>query len=237
MEANNYLSVDRGLLVAIFLGGSILFSTLACAQEGDNNMDDVKDDTLKKLPEPRAESEMSVEEAIERRRSVRSFASQELSEQQISQLLWAAQGITDDSRQYRAAPSAGATYPLEVHLATAEWVGHYQPEEHALEITVSEDVRRALARAALGQRFVAEAPAVIVVSAIPERTTRRYGERGIRYVYMEAGHAAQNVHLQAVSLGLGSVPVGAARDDQIREVLGLPDNSMPLYIIPVGDKE
>lgn len=236
MTDRRIVSEGYGLFAVILLSLAAVLVTAVCAQEEVDDMDSDADH-VKELPEPQEEGDMSVEAAIAGRRSVRSFDSRELSEQQIGQLLWAAQGITDDRRQLRAAPSAGATYPLEIHLATAEWVGHYLPEEHALEIIATEDLRTALMRAALGQRFIADAPAVIVVSAVPERTTQRYGERGIRYIHMEAGHVAQNVHLQAVSLGLGSVPVGAARDEQIKDLLELSDDSLLLYIIPTGYKQ
>jgi SagB-type dehydrogenase family enzyme len=190
--------------------------------------------TVEVLPLPKRTGAVPVEEAIGRRRSVRSFENRDLTEQQISQLLYAAQGITDTSRSLRAAPSAGATYPLECYLVTREGVFRYLPAEHALEAVKKRDVRQELGKAALGQSCMSSAPAVVAFTAIPERTTGRYGDRGHRYIYMEAGHAAQNVHLQAVALGLGSVPVGAFDDDAVCKALGCGGKEKAIYLMPVG---
>jgi len=187
-----------------------------------------------KLPVPRKRGDVSLEETILRRRSKREFKAGFLSKEQISQLLWAAQGITDSSGFFRAAPSAGALYPLEIYIAFSEGVYHYRPAGHILERVSTEDVRLALCEAALGQEFIASAPLDIIITAIYERTTGKYGERGIRYVHMEAGHAAQNILLQAVALGLGSVPIGAFSDKDVSMALTLPAECIPLYIIPVG---
>ncbi len=192
------------------------------------------------LPAPRLRSDTSVEEALLRRRSHRSFASSPLSLQEVAQLLWAAQGITEKSLGFRTAPSAGALYPLEVYLVAGQVEGlspgvyRYLPKEHALSEVLLGDRREELFRVALFQRWVREAPAVLVFTASYERTTRKYGERGIRYVHMEAGHAAQNVYLQAEALGLGTVAVGAFEDRGIQKVLGLPENEQPVYLMPVG---
>jgi len=187
---------------------------------------------LVKLPAPRKKGEISIEETLEKRRSERGFAPKELSWEQISQLLWSAQGMVERGR--RTAPSAGATYPLEVYLVTSKGVYHYRPESHELEPTLEGDVRSQLCRACLNQEWIEEAPVSIVIAAVYERTGRGYGPRGGRYVHIEVGHAAQNVHLQAVALGLGSVPVGAFRDEQVQRVLSLPENHQPVYIISVG---
>ncbi|MCF7855173.1 MAG: SagB/ThcOx family dehydrogenase [Candidatus Pacebacteria bacterium] len=188
-----------------------------------------------KLPKPSFKAgEMSVAQALGERRSVREFEGTDLDMQTLSRLLWAAQGITDRKQNFRAAPSAGATYPLETYVLTASGVFHYLPGEHALQRVSDTDRRRELSSAALGQRWVAEAAVDIVFTAVYERTVERYGQRGRMYVHMEVGHAAENVLLQAVSLGLGSVPVGAFHNDKVSEVLNLPDNQTPLYIIPVG---
>jgi SagB-type dehydrogenase family enzyme len=207
---------------------TLLTLTIALFAEGGGER------TVMELPEPVQSGVMSVEEAIARRRSVRSFAENALPPDQISQLLWAAQGITERRRQLRAAPSAGATYPLETYLVTGEGVFRYLPARHALERAAANDVRPALAEAALGQTWVRAAPASIVFAAVPERTTGRYGRRGMVYIFMEAGHAAQNVHLQAVALGLSSVPVGAFNDDEVASVVGLAEGEIPLYIVSIG---
>ena len=186
------------------------------------------------LPEPARTGGMSVEEAIAARRSVREFRDTPMDMATLSRLLWAAQGITHPARGFRAAPSAGATFPLETYVVTATGVFHYIPRTHALEQLTDEDKRGALARAALGQPWVAKAGANIVFAAVFHRTASRYGSRGRRYVHMEAGHAAQNVLLEAVSLGLGAVPIGAFDDRQLADVLDLPQKTDPLYFISVG---
>jgi SagB-type dehydrogenase family enzyme len=183
------------------------------------------------LPEPRYESDVSVEEALLKRRSIRSYSDEALSWNEISQILWAVQGITDP-RGFRTAPSAGALYPLEVYLVMEEGVFHYNPEEHSLQKLQDGDFRRSLSDAALGQPWVANAPVDLVITGVFERTTKKYGQRGERYVYMEAGHAAQNVYLQCVSLGLGTVVVGAFYDEEVKRLLNLTED--PLYIMPIG---
>jgi len=188
------------------------------------------------LPKPRVKGTVSVEETIEKRRSVRSYASTDISLEEISQLLWACQGITGQGRSLRAAPSAGALYPLEVYLVKNDGIFHYIPEGHALEKVSAKDARRDLAAASHGQAFVAEAPVDIVIAAVYERVMSGYGDRGIRYTDMEAGHAAQNVALQAVALGLDSVPVGAFSDAEVAKILGLPKGEKPLYILPIGHR-
>lgn len=185
-----------------------------------------------KLPSPRNKGEVSLEEALEERRSKRSFTCRRLTWEQISQLLWAGQGIA--GRRYRNAPSAGALYPLEVYLVIAEGVYRYKPESNELEQTLEGDVRSQLCRAALGEEAIREAPVSIVIAAVYQRTKHRYGDRAARYVHIEVGHAAQNVHLQAVALGLGSFPIGAFYDEQVQRALSLPRDQQPLYIIPVG---
>jgi SagB-type dehydrogenase family enzyme len=153
--------------------------------------------------------------------------------EQIGQLCWAAQG--QDSRSgYRTAPSAGATYPLELFVVTEDGLFKYLPAEHALEELTDQDLRGELASAAWGQGFIEAAPLTLVFAAQFSRTTGRYGQRGIRYVYMEAGHAAQNVHLEAQVLGLGSVPVGAFDDASVSKVLSLPDELEPIYMVTAG---
>lgn len=185
------------------------------------------------LPEPRLESELSLEEAIARRRSVREFTEESLSREEISQLLWAAQGITDP-RGLRSAPSAGALYPLELYVATSDGAYHYLPRGHALRVVGEEDRRPDLWEAGLKQGALQEAPAIFVVTAVYQRTEAKYGERAERYVKLEAGHAAQNILLQAVALKLGAVPIGAFYDDQVQSALALHADHQPLYLIPVG---
>ncbi|HPC35199.1 MAG TPA: SagB/ThcOx family dehydrogenase [Candidatus Marinimicrobia bacterium] len=188
------------------------------------------------LARPDTVGKVSIETTLSQRRSVRAFKNEPLSEKEISQLLYAAQGISDFSQGLRTAPSAGATYPLEIYLVTAEGIFHYLPKRHAIELKKAGDYRARLADAALGQNSIRTAPATIVFSAVYERTTRRYQKRGERYVHIEVGHAAQNVHLQAVALGLASVPVGAFDDETIAKVIGVERNEQVLYLVPVGRK-
>lgn len=185
---------------------------------------------------------MSLEEAIAQRRSIRHFTSEPLSQLQLSQILWAAQGITDISEGYRAAPSAGATYPLEILVACGkkaidevdDGVYHYNIGNHSLTLHHAGDVRPELAQAALDQEFIYEAPVNIIICAVYRRTLTRYGDRGERYVHIEAGHAGQNIYLQATALGLATVAIGAFYDEPVREVLRLDKQYNPLYIMPVG---
>lgn len=188
------------------------------------------------LPQPITKGKVSLEEAIFKRRSQREFQRKDLSLEQIGQLLWAAQGITAKRGgfNFRAAPSAGALYPLELYALTKDGLYHYIPESHKLENLSDRDLRGDLADAALGQGSVASSALDIVICAVYERVTSKYGQRGVRYVHIEAGHAAQNIHLQAVALGLGSVPIGAFSDEGVQKTLGLPKDHEPLYIIPVG---
>jgi SagB-type dehydrogenase family enzyme len=194
-------------------------------------------DSLVRLPAPDTLGLVTVEHALQHRRSVRSFTSESLSQAQLGQVLWAAQGVTS-SWGGRAAPSAGATYPMELYVVAgrveglAPGVYHYFPSEHSLRVHRPADVRTDLAGAALGQSCVSAAAFTLVLAADYGRTTARYGERGRRYVHMEAGHVGQNVHLQCEALELGTVMVGAFRDDDVRKVVGIAEE--PLYLMPVG---
>ena len=186
-----------------------------------------------KLPQPSRKGGVSLEESIEQRRSVRAFSQKDLTLQQISQLLWSAQGLTGN-RRFHSAPSAGALYPLEIYLATKDGLFHYEPGNHTIEVVTHDDIREQLAVASFGQGFVEEAPADIIICAEYARVGNKYGARAERYVHMEAGHAAENLHLQAVALGLGSIPVGAFDDKAVKKACMLPKEYEPLYIIPVG---
>ena len=190
-------------------------------------------DKIVTLPKPNLDGSMSLEQSIASRRSCRDFRSQPLTLEQIGQLAWAAQG-QDAKSKYRTVHSAGATYPLELFVVNEQGLFHYLLGKHALEKLAGQDLRSALATAAWGQEFIEAAPLTMVFAAEFDRTTRRYGKRGIRYVYMEAGHAAQNVHLQAEVLGLGSVAVGAFDDASVSKVLSLPINFEPVYMVVVG---
>jgi len=191
------------------------------------------------LPEPTLRGEVSLEETLQARRSIREYGEGPVTLQEVSQLLWAAQGETAEWGG-RAAPSAGGLYPLETYLVAgnvadlAQGVYRYRPGEHDLLRVGDGDRRVLLAETALGQEWVEEGVAAIVLAAVYERTTGKYDERGIEYVHMEAGHATENLLLQATALGLGSVPVTGFYRGEAREVLGLPQDVEPLYIVPVG---
>jgi len=204
------------------------------------------------LPDPRKEGEVSVEEALAVRRSVRSFFNEAMSFEVLSQLVWACQGVTLVMESppgwlwgtwaggKRTAPSAGALYPLETYLLTGDITGlgagtyRYVPQSHQLELVGTGDKRKELALAARGQDWIAEAPAIFVVGAVLSRTAVKYAERAARYVHMEAGHAVENICLQAVALGLGTTVVGAFRDAEVHAVVGMRPEEVPLVIVPVG---
>lgn len=186
------------------------------------------------LPAPDLRGTMPLERALAARRSVRSFTPAPLTTAQVSQLLWAAQGVTAPDGG-RTAPSAGALYGLEVSIVLPRGVYRYEPAGHKLVRTDERDVRRALHEAALSQDPVLEAPAVIAIATVPSVIAKKYGaERGARYALLEAGHAAQNVLLESVALGLGAVPIGAFHDREVAEVLKLRRGREPVYLIPVG---
>ncbi len=197
------------------------------------------------LPEPRYTSDTAVETALAQRRSIRAYSGENLSFDELSQLLWAAQGITAPWGG-RTAPSAGALYPLELYVVVGTVTGldagvyRYRPADHELEKTSEGDVRAALAGAALNQGFIGEAAINLVFVGVFNRTTVKYRERGIRYVYMEAGHAAQNVFLQAEALDLGTVTIGAFDDHAVQQLVVVLEQEQaqgrPLYIMPVGRK-
>jgi SagB-type dehydrogenase family enzyme len=221
---------------------AILLVTLGgCPQPATTPVPSQEQAEVIKLPEPQYDSDVSLEQSLLERRSVRDYSGQPLTLQEISQLTWAAQGLTDP-RGFRTAPSAGGLYPLELYLVAGDVEGLaagvylYQPDGHQLVKTGDGDVRAGLAEAALEQEWVEEGAVNFVFTAVYERTTGKYGERGIRYVHMEAGHAAQNLCLQAAALGLGAVTIGAFYDEQVSRLLNLPADEQPLYVIPVGRK-
>lgn len=185
------------------------------------------------LPEPSTTGTAALEDAIATRRSIRDFDVRALTAAQIGQLLWAAQGVTDDDGR-RAAPSAGATYPLEVYAVTPDAVGRYLPETHALEVHRQGDHRTATADTTFDQEWVGDAPLILVLTAVEARTEQRYGDRAGSYVLLEVGHAAQNALLQATALGLAGTPVGAFDAEALARALHLPADHEPVYLLPIG---
>ena len=192
-----------------------------------------------KLPPPCLNGAVPLEQTLLTRRSIRTYSREPLIVEELAQLLWAAQGITHPQR-YRTAPSAGALYPLELYAVVGHVVGlpaglyRYRCIEHALELKSNRDLRPELCRAALNQRTVERAPVTFLMTAVYDRMTGKYGSRGVRYVDMEAGHAAQNLSLQVVALDLKAVVIGAFHDHEIKQAAGLPADEEPLYLIPVG---
>ncbi len=198
---------------------------------------------LVRLPPPSHKGTMSVEEALKLRRSVRQFAARSLDLQQVSQLLWGADGLSDP-RGLRTAASAGATYPLEIYLVVGDrgvadlpaGVYRYRVQEHALEPGLKGDLRQAVVRLSLHQTWMAQAPVMVVIAAEFRRCTNRYGQRGVMYTHMEAGHGGTNLFLQAGALGLGAGIVGAFDETGLAGVLQLPKEHVPLLVMPVGFK-
>ena len=193
------------------------------------------------LPRPRLRSGYSFEKVLGERRSVREYSSEALTIENVSQLLWSAQGVTRPDG-WRTAPSAGATFPLELYLVAgnvnglAQGLYRYRADQHKLIQLVNKDLRGDLAAAALGQEWMKESAIIIVIAAVYARATQKYGQRGIRYAHMEVGHAAQNVYLQAASLNMGTTSVGAFDDKRVKEVLKLPSDEQPLGLMPIGGR-
>jgi SagB-type dehydrogenase family enzyme len=215
---------------------SLVTGCLAAAQQPapkGEHMDVIR------LPEPRRQSNVSVESALQKRRSVREYRDEPLTLSDLSQLLWAAQGFTGPGGA-RTVPSAGALYPLEVYLVAgrvndlASGIYRYRPQHHELVRVAEGDKRASLAAAALDQDCVRNGAVTLVLAAVYERVTKKYGQRGVMYAHMEAGHASQNVYLQAVALNLGTVAVGAFEDEPVKKLLTLPADEQPLYLLPVG---
>jgi SagB-type dehydrogenase family enzyme len=185
------------------------------------------------LPSPTTTGTISLEKAIGKRRSLRAFRPDPLPMATIGQLLWAGQGVTSPDGK-RAAPSAGALYPLELYVVTPKQVMHYLPDGHRTETRAVSDLRPGLKAAAVGQATVATAPVVIVVAAAPGRLSHRYGAQAEEFVQIEVGHASQNILLQAAALGLAAVPVGSLDSSRAADTLALPSDQTVPYLIPVG---
>lgn len=223
-------AMEAAFPAGVFLVALILMATYRSRDQPHRTMPMNKSDSS---AEPRLPGKPSLEQTLSNRRSVREFTGAPLTDAEVAQLLWAAQGVTD-SAGLRTAPSAGALYPLETYVARSSGLYHYDPARHELTQHHDRDVRPAIHRAALAQDVLIEAPAVFVITAVYARTEAEYGDRAERYIHMESGHAAQNLLLQAVTLNLGGVPIGAFNDDRLHEILTLPDDEAPLYLIPIG---
>jgi SagB-type dehydrogenase family enzyme len=196
------------------------------------------------LPKPSFDGKVSLEKAIKERRTIRDFRERTLSLNHLSQLLWAAQGITDPTMGRRAAPSGGALYPLDIYILIGEngvekmeaGIYHYLPKGHSVSVISKGDRRREISSASLSQMWMAKAPVIFIITAEYKRITGKYGERGVRYALIEVGHVGQNLFLEAEALGLGAGIVGAFDDLEVSKVAGLPPKHEPLLIMPVGYK-
>jgi SagB-type dehydrogenase family enzyme len=197
---------------------------------GSSNAEEVK------LPSPKKEGKVSLEEALDKRHSIRQYASGSLALDEVSQVLWAAYGKNKWGKL--TSPSAGALYPLTIYLIAADVDGlntgfyRYNNRKHSLDLISKDDLRKDLSSAALNQPYVREAPAVIIICADYGITASGYGKRAERYVDIEVGHVGQNIYLEATALGLGTVAVGAFSDRDVKKVLGVGEE--PLYIMPLG---
>lgn len=226
-----------GLLVLGLTAGGAHFLVDRFGVEEPNK----EEASLIPLPTARTDSSVSLELVLRSRRSIRDYAEKPLSLDEVAQLLWACQGITDE-RGHRTAPSAGALYPLEVYLLVGEVEGlevgvyKYLPSGHELLLVTSGDRRFDLYQAALKQESIKEAPIVVVITAIYERTEKKYWNRAMQYVHIEVGSAAQNVYLQATAMDLGTVFIGAFHDGLVKTALGLKKDEEPLGLMPVGKK-
>lgn len=192
------------------------------------------------LPQPHVTGDISVEETLQNRRSIREYSDARLTLQEIARLAWSAQGITDEASGFRTAPSAGATFPVEIYLLITgipeceDGVYRYNNRNHSLEQKIEGDLRRELYEVSLRQPSITNAPVVMVITGVVQRTEQRYGQRALRYVYMEAGHVAQNVYLQGTALDIGTVVIGAFHDQSVSELMRLDEGEHPLYIMPLG---
>jgi len=233
MKKKNYF------LFSIFAFGLIFALNLFCQETREETPSQNSAPEIIQLPTPRYDSETSVEEALLQRRSKRSYKEDPLTISDISQILWAAQGITK-KYGYRTAPSAGALYPLEIYIAASNveelnsGLYHYNPKDHTLKKISEGDKRTDISNAALMQDAIENSSAIIIIAAVVERTARKYGNRAERYVHIEVGHVGQNIYLQAVSLGIGTVMIGAFKDESLKKVLGLTEGENPLAIMPIG---
>lgn len=223
-----------------FVFGLVLLLTAVMAASGDNG--NLKPDASKaiKLPEPRTDGGISVEKALKERRSIRSFKDQALTLEEVSQLLWAAQGITDD-KGHRTAPSAMEAYPLEIYLLAdnvtglASGVYHYSPEGHNLIAMVQSSRLDELYGSSSGREaWIKSSPAIFIITGVFERLNRVMGQDSSRYVYVEAGTAAENLLMEVVSLGLASTYTAGFDANRTEELLGLSKGEELIGVMPVG---
>lgn len=242
-----FVAVAMGLVLIVLGVNKLIFSTnnVSDCKNGKIIAKDMEPGETINLPDPVFIGEMSVEQSLKDRRSMRNFKDKTLCLQHVSQVLWSAYGVSDAESfshiKLKTAPSAGATYPLEIYLMAGNVEGlipglyKYHPEENKLSLYLKGDIRSRIAKACLDQRMLKDAPATIIYNVVFERTTQRYGQRGYeRYVYMDIGHSAQNIYLQTTALGMATCAIGAFEDDKLTSVIKPPDNEVVMYLMPFG---
>lgn len=233
------IKLFKPFIIISFISLILCFNFFCQGEEGKTKVK-ISDSEVVQLSQPKFKSRVSVEEALLKRRSVRNYMNEPLLNSEISQLLWAAQGITEEKYNLRTAPSAGALYPLEIYIAVSNvedlvpGLYKYQPQNHTLKKIIKGDKRIDISNAALKQDAIESSSAIILITAVYERTAVKYGDRTERYVNIEVGAAAQNIYLQSVSLEIGTVIIGAFKDDSLKKTLNLPANERPLAIMPLG---
>jgi SagB-type dehydrogenase family enzyme len=218
------------------------FFSIRKAMAGKADGTNGRRDRQMNLPKPRLTGDVSVEQAIKHRRTIRSYLSTPLTLEQLSQIFWAAQGITEDRGYKRSAPSGGALYPMDIYAIVGDngiqglkaGIYHYDPHKHCAELIMEGDFRKDVARTALSQMWMAGAPLNLVITSEYSRITSKYGIRGERYAMIEAGHIGQNIFLQAEALGLRAGIVGAFRDKDVIRVMKITGSHAPLLMLPVG---
>jgi SagB-type dehydrogenase family enzyme len=234
MKKIKYSSVIISL-VSLFLSLNFF-----CQENREETKMQYSESDVIELPPPVYTGKISVEEALHKRRSLRNFTDKPITMADVSQILWAAQGITEETYGLRTAPSAGALYPLELYIAVSNvnelspGLYKYKPQNHTIKKINEGDKRTDISNASLQQDAIENSSAIVIITSVFERTAVKYGKRAERYVHIEVGHVGQNIYLQSLSLGLGTVMIGAFNDDALKKVLALPKNENPLAIMPLG---
>jgi SagB-type dehydrogenase family enzyme len=223
-------AITLGLVAAFVLGACTGAPEDAASPSADRPA--WPHDTVRFLGAGEALGESELLDAISRRGSVRDLSADPLTDAELAALLWSAQGVSTPGGA-RTVPSAGALYPLEMYVVTPDEVLHYVPSTSSVEVRYDDRAKELVAEA-VSDTPASRAYALVVITGVPDRITGKYADRGIRYMWMEAGHAAQNLLLAAAALGLGGVTIGAFNDAGLADALGLSDAEEPLYLIPIG---
>jgi SagB-type dehydrogenase family enzyme len=242
--------------ILIFFLTFIFLSSICFAQKNENNQSiQIQKKNIIQLPTPYHDGKVSLEKALNKRRSIREYSEDSLSISEISQILFAAQGITKKNEDppsswrgkqwkwmggHRTAPSAGALYPIELYIAIGKVKGlsqglyKYNPQEHTIIRVLEGDKRVDISNAALKQSCIRKGAVDIIIFGVYKRTAVKYGKRAEQYVQIECGAVCQNIYLQSYALDLGTVFVGAFKDDSLKFTLNIPEDEYPLGIMPIG---